>query len=406
MEIIGHFLNKFFNMDFILLFFVLLFINKMIFTKVVENHPYVLKKTLNNLFFFHVLFFIAYYLTTIFSRSDSIQYYVSAGEIGSNWDLTQYTGTRFIDNFSAPFVRLGLSFESMMFLYSWFGFIGFVFAYIFFKENIKLNVTVFGKYDLLQLILFLPNMHFWTSSLGKGSLIFMGLMMFTYSLKKPQSRILFLLLGGYFVYMIRPPVMLFVLTGVMVGLLTGREKLSVGMRILIILGSVFFLYTASSTILGVANIQSTDTAVEDFQQYSNLQSDRLENSAGSGVAMQSYPLPMKLFTFWFRPLFVDSPSFLGLFSSAENLVYLLLFMKIFNKRFIGFIRTAPYLVKMSAITFLLASYAMTFVMSNLGIIMRQKSMVMYFGFFVIYYFLADEKQKKLNKDNSLQVEII
>jgi hypothetical protein len=49
---------------------------------------------------------------------------------------------------------------------------------------------------------------------------------------------------------------------------------------------------------------------------------------------------------------------------------------------------------MSAITFLLASYAMTFVMSNLGIIMRQKTMAMYFGFFVIYYFLAEEQWKK------------
>jgi hypothetical protein len=38
--------------------------------------------------------------------------------------------------------------------------------------------------------------------------------------------------------------------------------------------------------------------------------------------------------------------------------------------------------------------------------MRQKSMVMYFGFFVIYYFLADEKQNKLNKEKALQVETI
>ena len=124
----------------------------------------------------------------------------------------------------------------------------------------------------------------------------------------------------------------------------------------------------------------------------------MESSSGSGVAMQSYPLPLKLFTFWFRPLFFDSPSVLGLFSSAENLIYLLLFLKICNKRFITFIRKAPYLVKMSAVTFLLASYAMTFVMSNLGIIMRQKSMVMYFGFFVIYYFLAEEKWKKDKKE--------
>jgi hypothetical protein len=219
--------------------------------------------------------------------------------------------------------------------------------------------------------------------------------LFAVAIKKPRQRIIILLIGGFFVYMIRPPVMLFVLSGVMVGLLTGREKLGVGTRIILVLASLAFLYSASTTILGVINIDSnSENVVDDFQDYATAQSDRLESSAGSGVAMQSYPLPFKFFTFWFRPLFVDSPGILGLFSSAENLVYLLLFLKICNLRFIGFIRKAPYMVKMSAITFLFASYAMTFVMSNLGIIMRQKTMVMYFGFFVVYYFLAEEQFKK------------
>mgnify|MGYP006165878603 CR=1 FL=1 len=56
------------------------------------------------------------------------------------------------------------------------------------------------------------------------------------------------------------------------------------------------------------------------------------------------------------------------------------------------------MVKMSAIAFLLTSFAMTFVMSNLGIIMRQKSMVMYFGFFVIYYFLAQEEFDRRSRE--------
>jgi hypothetical protein len=280
-----------------------------------------------------------------------------------------------------------------MLLFSWFGYIGFVYAYIFFTENIPVNVKVFKRYDLLTLLLFLPNMHFWTASLGKGALIFSGLMLFAVAIKKPRQRIFILLLGGYFVYMIRPPVMLFVLVGVMIGLLTGREKLGIGTRIILVLASVFFLYSVSDTILGVANLQNSENVVDDFQVYSKEQSDRLETSS-SGVAMQTYSLPYKLFTFWFRPLFVDSPSALGIFSSAENLLYLLLFFKIFNRRFLVFIRKAPYMVKMSAITFLVASYAMTFVMSNLGIIMRQKTMVMYFGFFVVYYFLAEEQWNK------------
>jgi hypothetical protein len=308
--------------------------------------------------------------------------------------LLSFTGTQFIDNFAAPFAFLGLSYESIMLLFSWFGYIGFVYAYLFFKENIPVNVKVFKRYDLLTLLLFLPNMHFWTASLGKGSLVFMGLMIFVVAIKKPWRRILILLLGGFIVYMIRPPVMLFILSGVMIGLLTGREKLGVETRIIIVLASIAFLYSATSTILGVVKIdENSESYIEDFKDYSKEQSERLETS-NSGVEMQNYSLPFKLFTLWFRPLFVDSPSALGIFSSAENLIYLLLFFKICNLRFIGFIRKAPYMVKMSAITFLLASYAMTFVMSNLGIIMRQKTMVMYFGFFVVYYFLADEQWKK------------
>lgn len=384
-------------MDFILLFILLLVVNKILTSNLLRKYPFLSLKLLNNLFLYHVFFFGVYYATTIFSLSDSREYYKSACEIDSNWDIISYTGTRFIDNFAAPFVYLGFSYETMMLLFSWFGYIGFIYAYLFFRENISVDVKIFKKYDLLQLLLFFPNMHFWTASLGKGSLIFMGLMLFAFSLKKPRQRIFLLLIGGYFIYMIRPPVMLFILSGVMVGILTGREKLGLGSRVAIIFASVGFLYLANSTILGVAKIENSDNAVEEFQDYSVAQTDRLEKS-NSGVDMQSYPLPMKLFTFWFRPLFVDSPSVLGLFSSAENLIYLLLFFKICNKRFIVFIRKSPYMVKVSAITFLLSSFAMTFVMSNLGIIMRQKTMVMYFGFFVIYYFLAQEKWDKQQKE--------
>ncbi len=52
---------------------------------------------------------------------------------------------------------------------------------------------------------------------------------------------------------------------------------------------------------------------------------------------------------------------------------------------------------MSATVFFTSSLAMVFVMSNLGIMMRQKSMVMYFLFFVIYYFLAEKKYKRIVK---------
>jgi len=197
--------------------------------------------------------------------------------------------------------------------------------------------------------------------------------------------------------MVRPHVMLFMLVAVMVGLWFGKEKMSTGLKFLIVIASVGFLAAASNSILAVAKLENSENVISDFEAFAETRSQGLSEKAGSGVAMSNYPLPVKLFTFWFRPLFVDSPGVLGIFSSFENFIYLLLFAKICNKRFIKFYRNSVYMVKMSAIAFLLTSFAMTFVMSNLGIIMRQKSMVMYFAFFVIYYFLAQEEYDKQQK---------
>ena len=388
--------------DFVFVFIALFIANQVLFKNLSNKFAFFDKKLMNRLYWYHLVFFIIYFTYATFEASDSKEYYVDAGIVRENWTSLFLTGTKFIVFVANPLVQFGLSYISVMLIFAWTGYVGFVFAYLFFKENITINVTVFKKYDLLKLLLFLPNMHFWTVSLGKGSLIFMGLMLFAYALRFPQKRIFALLLGGFLVYMIRPHVMLFVLVGVMVGIITGKSKLGAGIKLLILVVSIAFLFAAKDSILSVAKLQDSENVVQDFDQFALEQSGRLETS-GSGVQMSSYPLPLKFFTFWFRPLFVDSPGVLGMFSSAENLIYLLLFAKIANRRFLRFITKAPYLVKTSLIIFVLTSFALTFVMSNLGIMMRQKSMVMYFGFFVIYYFLASEKYQLLqkNKPNSV-----
>ncbi len=391
--------------DFVIVFILLFVINQILLTSLSNKFSFFDKKLMNRLYWYHLLFFAIYFTYATFNPSDSKAYYFDASIPRDDLMELFFTGTKFIVFVATPFVRLGFSYITLMLIFSWVGYVGFVYAYLFFKENITINVTVFKKYDLLKLLLFLPNMHFWTASLGKGSLIFMGLMLFIYALHFPQKRIFSLLLGGFLVYMIRPHVLLFVLVGVMVGILTGRSKMGFGIKFLVLIISVVFLYVAQNSILKVANLEGSENVIEDFDQFAADQSGRLVTS-NSGVNMSNYPLPLKFFTFWFRPLFIDSPSALGIFSSIENLIYLLLFAKICNRRFLRFIFKAPYLVKTSLIIFVLSSFALTFVMSNLGIIMRQKSMVMYFGFFVIYYFLATEKFEIMqrNKPNPIILE--
>ena len=391
--------------DFVFVFIALLMANQVLFKNLSNKFVFFDKKLMNRLYWYHIVFFLIYFTYASFEASDSKAYYIDAGIVRENWTSLFLTGTKFIVFVANPLVQFGLSYLTVMLIFAWTGYVGFLFAYLFFKENITINITVFKKFDLLSLLLFLPNMHFWTVSLGKGSLIFMGLMLFAYALRFPQKRLFTLLLGGFLVYMIRPHVMLFVLVGVMVGIITGKSKLGVGIKLLILAASIAFLISAKGSILSVAKLQDSENVVEDFDQFALEQAGRLETS-GSGVQMSNYSLPFKFFTFWFRPLFVDSPGILGMFSSIENLIYLLLFAKISNRRFLRFIIKAPYLVKTSLIIFVLTSFALTFVMSNLGIMMRQKSMVMYFGFFVIYYFLASEKYQLLQKQQPPAVALV
>ncbi|TRO65105.1 hypothetical protein [Christiangramia sabulilitoris] len=376
----------------LVLMLALFVINQMMYSTFSKKHKFFSKKLMNTLFLYHLFFFIVYYTYALFNNSDSRLYY-SRPQYGA-WGEYFGTSTTFIDFMSWPFINvLGFNYEMMMVLYAWFGYIGFLYAYLFFRENIPIKLKVF-KLDFLILVLFLPNMHFWTASLGKGAPIFMGLMMFAYAIKEPKSRWFTLILASVLIYYIRPHVFLFVAAGTVLGYMTGKEKIAFWKKMLIYIGMIGSLIMVQDTILGMAGLDESENLVQGFEDFSEDRGGELAKS-GSGVDMVDYPLPVKLFTFWFRPLFFDAPGMLGLIVSVENLIYLLLFIRILKKDFLKFLKKSPVTVKMSLTVFFLASLAMSFVMSNLGIIMRQKSMVMYFLFFVIYYYLAQKKYDRI-----------
>ncbi|MBE7639213.1 hypothetical protein GUB10_02610 [Salegentibacter sp. BLCTC] len=383
----------------IVLILFLFLLNQGLFNSFEKKYRWFSKKLMNLLFLYHLFFFGVYYTYAYFNPSDSKRYYERPQMFDSWWEYFG-TSTTFIDFMSWPFINvLGFSYEMMMVLFAWSGYIGFVYAYLFFRENIPIKIKVFNI-DFLTLILFLPNMHFWTASLGKGAPIFMSLMMFAYAVKDPKSRWGTLLIGSLITYYIRPHVFLFVAAGTILGFMTGKEKIAFWKKLLVYVGMIGSLLMVQDTILGMAGLNESEDLVEGFTEFSEERGGELAKS-GSGVDMANYPLPVKLFTFWFRPLFFDAPGILGLIVSVENLIYLLLFFKILKGDFIKFLKKSPITVKMSLTTFFLASLAMAFVMSNLGIIMRQKSMVMYFLFFVIYYYLAQKKYDKILKKRRL-----
>lgn len=88
---------------------------------------------------------------------------------------------------------------------------------------------------------------------------------------------------------------------------------------------------------------------------------------------------------------------LGLVVSVENMLYLYLAFQLCQKGFIKFLRKGSALVKTSAVTFIATSFALSNTMSNMGIIIRQKSMIMYFLLFVIISFMDYKKHLQVMK---------
>jgi hypothetical protein len=212
-----------------------------------------------------------------------------------------------------------------------------------------------------------------------------------------------LILGSLIVFNIRPHMFLFLGAGAVMGYFTGKERVPMYQKILVYVAFAGAITLFYDQILAVAGLNE-DNLFGSFEEFAEGRASNLSESAGSGVDMNSYPLPIKLFTFWYRPLFIDAPGALGLFISLENLFYLYLTSKLFDKDFIRYLKNSTSLVKMSLTIFFTSSIALSFVMANLGIASRQKSMVMYFLFFVVLSFLDFKRRKFLYKRKQLRLK--
>lgn len=376
----------------IIIWLVTLLLSYFIFSNVERVHPRVNRRFMFVLFVYHSLLAITYYIYALSNLSDSRGYYgrVASKVNGEEWFDYFGISTAFIDFISFFLVnRLGFTYEACMAFFSWLGFLGFLFFYVFMLERIRSSPKIFG-FDGIMFLMLLPNLHFWSSSLGKGSLIFFGFGLFFFSLNRPRSRLFGLLLGSWIIFQIRPHIFYVVLIAIALGYTFSTRGVAFGYRILILLAAGFLLYYIYADVLKL-------TGLEDDFLLDPLISHRAEEltKATSGIDITNYSIVEKLFAFWFRPLFFDAPGALGIIVSFENLFYLYFFVRLFQPRVIVYFWRADALVKTSLLTFVGVSFALAQITGNLGLAIRQKSQVMILMLFVILKFLDEQKEIEL-----------
>lgn len=361
-------------MDIIIIILMLLLINSYLVKYVSANFKVNSQGFLWTLFLFHFLISITYLLYTLSARSDSVSYFLRTAEVTS-WFKLYETGTKFIGFFSWPFINiLNLSYYSMMLLFSFLGYLGILLFYILIKENVNTK-NVFRNYSPIELVFLLPNLHFWTSSLGKGSLIFLGIGLFTFGLSRFNRRIFPMLLGAYLIFMIRPHILLALIVAIIIGVFLTNTGIKPFIKWMIFLVAVFAFYYLSGSVLKFTDVDSLDITSSSILSHRASELSR----SSSGIDINNYNIVFKLFTFWFRPLFVDGLGVLGIMASVENAICL--FMAIITIRFI-FSKWSEWngFFKIGIFIFLLGSFILAQVSGNLGIALRQKSQFMPFLF--------------------------
>ena len=357
-------------------------------------------KALRYLFFFHLLMGVYY---CFFIQGDAIGYWRAPKTfsfVNFTEGLFNGEGTMFMMALNFTFSNiLNMSYLSNTLLFSLFGFMGMTFFYMIAIKTIRYTPILNG-YALFPLIFFLPNLHFWSAGVGKDTTLFLCIGMFAYGVMKPLKRIPLITISLLLALAIRPHIVLFLFAGFGMAYIFGG-KVSAFQRMAfstLLIGASFALLPR---VMEFAKIE--EASVEAFDDFSEKKADVLSRShTGSAVDISSYPFPLKVATFLFRPLFFDARNLNGLVASAENLILVLLFFKAMKAHPIRAFKAAPFVIKGLTLFLILGTLAFSQSLGNVGIMIRMRNMflpglILFLLWTYSYQIQTRLKQKKLQK---------
>ncbi|SHN31724.1 hypothetical protein SAMN04488057_11965 [Cyclobacterium lianum] len=308
-----------------------------------------------------------------------------------DWSSYWGTGSAFIQWLNYPFSQLaGLSLLSGNLMYAALSFLGFVGAFelLKFKEN---RGSWIRKYGLL--ILFLPNVHFWTAGVGKEAWLFVSLVAVLLGIKNFRSRGWLILAGLLVSLMVRPIQGLALTVGVLAVMpfhpsLKAHKHRLIPAAIVLIAGVFVYRWIQGSLVYGF-NFRWIGMII-DWQNAFLSSFD-----AESTVPMKDYSLPEKIMTAWFRPYLWEIRDFWTFAAALENsfvlfVIVLGLFSAIKRKMILSF----PFFYWLVLIYALIMSVIFILALNNLGILMRMKSI---FTPFLLAFFLHPLKPNPIPK---------
>lgn len=318
------------------------------------------------LYLWHTVFCVMYALYVMDSGGDAVYYYQAAKEGAVEFSL----GTAAVSVFTMLFTEvLGLSFLGTFLAYNLFGYMGLL------AFDASLQASVEDKSRTVRrcatLIVFLPSASFWSSAIGKDALSFMAAGLALWSALSLGRRA-WLMWGAVALMLFVRPHIAALMVMALAGSMFLQARVSILQRLLVgsaALGSAAVLIPFALKYSGLE--ASADWA--DFNEYVDIR-QRHNMEGGGGVDISSMSLPLKLFTYLFRPLPFEAHNIPALAASIDNVVLLLLMLIVAwqmikrRKATVAANRAFLWIYSLSAWLILALTTA------NLGISVRQKWM--------------------------------
>lgn len=354
---------------------------------------------------FRLLLCYFYYFYFLDKPADATRYYSYAVNSGLSLSGLLSPGTVFIKNVAALFYDLMPKLPNdYLMLYIPFGLCGHIGSLIFFAvcecfPSVSSRVRAIIPF-------FLPNLIFWTSNLGKDSIIYLGLMMVIYGfLVFPGvvvKRLPWMVPGFILVLSIRPHIAAILLLALLFGILTRFVRMdgrTIALTVIISIG--FYLsYERVLDFVGLKiEVEEGEDAVDTMGDIYEQSMKNIQTRAGSlnygGAAAQKTPIsllkaPVYFINFIGGPFLWLARKPMQVTAAFESLIYQFLILYI-TRYWAFFRRHAGVEYKYAWVFFvILGSFILGMSYTNFGLTIRQKCMVIP-PLLIIYLIVASER---------------
>jgi hypothetical protein len=318
------------------------------------------------LYLWHTFFCLIYYWYVLNFGGDALHYYESAEN--KNFDFS--FGTDWVTAITFFLVEF-LSF-SLLSSFLFFNIIGFV-GLLFFLNCLK--VAAYNKNQfitkVIYIIVFLPSISFWSSSVGKDSISFLAIALAMWAALKLNKRLLAMIISIMLMFVVRPHIAGMMLMALTLAVILENYN-STSKKIF--LGTLLFIIALILIQFSLGYVGLNDGfSLEAFKAYVELrQSYNMEGDGGIDISNLS--LPEQMFAYMFRPTIFEVNSIFSLAAAIDNLILLLLFV-IGGYRILRGARSHLEESRVFMWTYsLIAWMVLAMTTANMGIAIRQKWM--------------------------------